>query len=45
MSDSDVLRSESEGGEIGYACVLGALGEVYGLVVYLGSAGLEQPED
>ena len=43
MSDADLVGVQNaNGGEVGYCCVLGEFGEVFGLVVYLGRAGLEQ---
>jgi hypothetical protein len=41
MEDQDVFGVENqETGETGYCCIMGALGEVLGLLVYLGSDGL-----
>jgi hypothetical protein len=42
MWDSDVFGvQDPESKEVGYLCVLGNLGEVFGLVVYVGSKGFD----
>lgn len=43
MWDSDIFGVENpENGEFGYCCVLGRMGEVFGMVTYLGTERLEQ---